>query len=190
MARIREDGFTPKIRGKLGAVIYKWYGNKCVVQKLPARRKRRQTPRLKASHANMAAASVYADRVQVDPEAFAFYQTHARKRRITVRSLAMSDFMRDPAVSFSAVAYVTGRIGDTVWVDTEDLFRVTSVQVSICDAGGRLMESGMAARRKKAFTYSLQNGYAQGQCITIEAVARTRAGRRVALAETLTLPAR
>src|SRR3954471_5970671 len=99
MAKLRYVPSHAPLRGKFGDKIYKWYGDTCVVQKLPTRRKRRRmTSKLKAAFDNLRQAVRYAQGVIADPGARAYYESAARQLRSTVYLLAKADAMKAPTL--------------------------------------------------------------------------------------------
>lgn len=181
MAKLRFIPSHAPLRGKFGDKIYKWYGDTCVVQKLPTRRKRRRvTSRLQASFDNLRQAVRYAQGVIADPTARAYYASAARKLRRTVYLLAKADAMKAPAIGTPFVSErYEGRVGEVLLIGTGDLFRVQTLRVTIRDAAGDVVETGDAVRRKKDFAYTLKREHPRSQMLTWEAVAESRPGHSV-----------
>jgi hypothetical protein len=182
MAKLRTNSTHAPLRGKFGDKIYKWYGNTCVVQKLPTRRKRRRvTARLKAAFDNLRQAVRYAQGVIVDPAARAYYASAARTLRRTVYLLAKADAMKPPTIKtpFVSERCYEGRIGEVFLIATGDVFRVQTLRIIVRDAAGDIVETGDAVRHKKDFLYRLKREHPRGQVLTWEAVAESRPGHRV-----------
>ena len=191
MAKLNSRDLHPELKGKFGDKIYKWYGDTCVVQKLPTRRKRRRiTSKLKAAFDNMRQAVLYAQGVIADPAAKAYYASAARKLRRTVYILAKADAMKAPTLRSPIVsAYYQGRVGSTLLMNTGDLFRVQTLHVTVRDAAGDIVETGEAVRSKKDFCYTLKRDHPRGQALTFEAVPSSRTGQSVSVVQKVTLPA-
>jgi hypothetical protein len=190
MAKLRSDHSHPPLRGKFGDKIYKWYGNTCVVQKLPARRKRRRlTGKLKAAYDNLRQAVRYAQGVIADPAAHAYYAAAARELRSTVYLVAKSDAMKAPTIVTPFVGSLyKGRAGGVLVIETRDLFRVQSLRITFRDAAGDVVESGDATRQRKTFRYRLKRDHPRGQVLTIEAAAESRTGQQISILEQVSLP--
>lgn len=187
MAKLRYIPTHGPIRGKLDDRIYKWYGNKCVVQKLPTRRKRRRvTAKLKAAFANMREAVLYAQGVLADPKARAYYATAARTLRTSIYHLAKADAMKPPTVATSIVARCyEGRAGEVISVQTGDLFRVQALRVTFRDAAGDIVETGAATRSKKTFVYTLKREHPHGEVLSMEVFAESRVGHQVSAVQSV-----
>jgi hypothetical protein len=181
MAKLRHSSGIAQIRGKFGDKIYKWYGETCVVQKLPTRRKRRRvTGKLNAAFDNLRLAVRYAQGVIADPTARSYYAFAARKLRRPVYLLAKADAMKAPTIQqpFVSKRY-EGRMGEVLTIETGDLFRVQTLHLTVRDAAGDVVETGTAVRNKKDFLYTLKRAHPKGQVLTWEAVAESRPGHRV-----------
>ena len=190
MAKLRPHGLV-QLRGKFGDQIFKWYGNTCVVQKLPTRRKRRRvTGKLKASFDNMRQAVRYAQGVIADPTARAYYAFAARKLQRSIYLVAKSDAMKAPTLDPDLVRdCYDGRSGEVLSFRTRDLFRVQTLRLTVRDAAGDIVETGEAVRQKTHFIYTLKRTHPRGQVLTWEAVAESRAGHRVTVVQRITRPA-
>jgi hypothetical protein len=181
MAKLRFIPTHAPLRGKFGDKIYKWYGDTCVVQKLPTRRKRRRvTSKLQAAFDNLRRAVRYAQGVIADPTARAYYASASRKLRRTVYLLAKADAMKAPTIASPLVwERYEGRVGEVCLIGTGDLFRVRTLRVTIRDSAGDIVETGDAVRRKKDFAYTLKREHPRTQQLTWEAIAESRHGHRV-----------
>jgi hypothetical protein len=183
MAKLRDEPSSlPRIRGKFGDKIYKWYGDTCVIQALPRRRKRRTTGQEKKTHDNMRQAVRYAQGVIADADAKAYYADVARQLRRSVYIVAKADALKAPTLEFSRLAHsYEGRAGKQVMIGTGDLFRVQTLRVTVRDAAGDVVETGDATRKQKNFFYHWKRDHPCGQPLTVEAFATSRAGHRVIL---------
>jgi hypothetical protein len=183
MAKLRKtpDGFPP-LRGKHGNFIYKWYGNDCVVQKLPQRRKRRrQTAKLKATYDNMRQAVRYAQAAIRDPAAKRYYEYASRMLRRSVYIVAKADALRPPSIELRIPSDYQGRAGECVLLPTGDHFRVHTARITVRDTAGDIVETGEAVRqrRKTDFEYHWKRDHPRGQALMVELIAESRAGHRV-----------
>jgi hypothetical protein len=190
MAILNKNGHSPEIRGKLGDRVYKWYGtDKCVVAKVPAKRKRRKKKSAKEqrTHDNLRRAIEYAQGVIADPEAIAYYAPAVRKLDSQTFWLAKSDAMKAPTIvkPFELKGY-EGKAGQAFYVDTGDLYRVQTLHVTVRDAAGDIVETGTAERQKQKrfFIYRWKRDHPTGQVLTFEIIAESRAGHRVVASET------
>ena len=83
---------TP-LRGKVGGLIFKHYGDKIVVTRAPTFSKPWSAAQ-QAGRKRFAQASAYARKVQADPSLRAKYATLAAQRGLTLRSVAISAYLQ------------------------------------------------------------------------------------------------
>lgn len=188
MAKLSKHDPAPRVHGKLGDRIYKWYDTKCVVQKLPAKRKRRKkkSAREKSSHDNLRRAIAYAQSVIADPAATAYYAPAVRKLHSQTFWLAKADAMKAPTIVTPFQLYhYTGKAGGAFHVYTGDLFRVHTLHITIRDAAGDIVETGAAEREKnkKSFIYRWKRDHPRDRSVALEVVAASRAGHRVVVTD-------
>jgi hypothetical protein len=190
MAKVHPHDSHPKLRGKFGDKIYKWYGDTCVVQKVPVRRKRRQSARLKAAYANLRQAVRYAQGVIADPAAKKYYEYAARRLRRSVYIVAKADAMQPPKVELWLPYNYQGHAGEGVTIRTGDLFRVQTARITVRDAAGDIVETGEATRQPKKifFAYRWKRDHPSGQVLTVELIAESRAGHQVVITEKMSRP--
>jgi hypothetical protein len=185
MTKLRYNPSHAPLRGKFGDKIYKWYGDTCVVQKLPTKRKpRRVTKKLKAAFDNMREAVRYAQGVIADPGARAYYAFAARTLGRTVYILAKADAMKAPTIETPFVSErYDGKSGQVLSIHAGDLFRVQTLRITVRDAAGDIVETGEGVRQKKHFLYTLKRDHPRGQVLTWEAVAESRPGHRISVVQ-------
>jgi hypothetical protein len=185
MAKVIFSGALPRIQGKFGDGIYKWYNGVCVRQRLPQRRKnRRISAREAATRDNLRQAVTYAQSVIADPAAKAYYAAAARKLRRSVYIVAKADAMKAPEIRLPRLAQAyQGRAGEQLMIDTGDLFRVQTLRITVRDAAGDIVETGEARRSRKTFFYPWKRDHPRKQLLTIEVLAESRAGRRTIVTE-------
>ncbi len=190
MAKLGKNDGLVHLRGKFGDRIYKWYGQTCIVQKLPAKRRSKTSRREKGTHDNLRRGVAYAQSVIADPAATAYYAAAARKLKRPVYLLAKADAMRAPTLQFAAFPqHYDGRKGRVLLIATGDLFRVQTLHITVRDAAGDIVETGAAQRHKKDFVYAWKRDHPRGEALTFEAAGESRAGHRVALTAQASLPA-
>ena len=92
---------VPRLRGKVGGLVFKHYGDKVVVTRAPTFSGKWSAAQLTGRN-RFAQASAYARRVQVDPLLRAKYEQIAAQRGLTVRSAAISAYLKGDASSIEA----------------------------------------------------------------------------------------
>lgn len=174
MAHVHQNTIAKGLRGRVGDLIYKQYGDKTVVTRVP-QFSGAWSKRQIAARRRFGRASRYATEVQRDPARLAIYARVARKRKLTVRATAIADFLTAPTINEIDPSRYQGRPGDVISIWAHDNFEVVAVEVTIRDARGELVESG-PAQRDAAWRYVAQKTFAGPAPWVIEARATDRPG--------------
>ena len=143
MAKSTTNGLTHGYYGKVGDMVYRRFGNKSILQKLPDFSGVRWSKAQKGNRKRFRDATVQAHKAMADPELRAFYQKKAKKGQ-TAWNVAISDFMLRPVINEIDLHNYHGRKGDTVTVRAHDKYGVAAVLVFIYNGLGVEVESGMA----------------------------------------------
>jgi hypothetical protein len=187
MAKLLHTPGQPRLSGRHGDTIYKWYGDTCVTQVIPKRRKRpRKTAKYAAAHDNLRRGVEYAKAVIADPARKAYYAAPGRKLNRSAYILAKADAMKAPEIEFHSFRYYQGRAGGFVDVRVFDLFRVHTLHITFRDSAGDIVETGQATRRRTNFRYIFKRDHPRDQPLTIEAIAESLPGHRVIITDTIT----
>jgi hypothetical protein len=132
-------------RGRIGGLIFRVWGENTVVSKAPDYSKIPRSEAQKANSRRFKVATAYGHRVLNDPVAYAFYDKK-RRRSQTVWNVAIADYMRRPEIAEIDVWNYKGKAGNTIRVKAIDNYIVASVIVTIINALGFEVESGMAVQ--------------------------------------------
>jgi hypothetical protein len=124
-------------------MVYKNYDGVSVLSRLPNFAGRKWSKAQKANCHRFRDAAAYAQRALEIPEMAAFYESR-RKRMQYAWNVAISDFMLNPEICEIKLEKYQGRRGDTIRVTAHDKYQVAAVIVTILNALGLEVESGMA----------------------------------------------
>ncbi len=145
MAKVRLNPVLEQIRGQVGDLVFKRYGDEVVISRKPDASEVEPTAAQLAHRQRFRQATLYGKMVMADPEAKALYEQVAKAKGQPLFSLTVADFYHAPSVDEVDLSGYAGRVGDPVVVLASDDFQVVSVAVSVSDAAGNPIESGAAS---------------------------------------------
>ena len=144
MAKATLNPILEQLRGQVGDLVFKQYGDKIVVTKKPDLSNHKPTAAQRAQRERFRQATLYGKRILADPEARATYDEAAKARGKPVLSLMVADFLNAPCVDEVDVSGHGGQVGDEIVVAASDDFGVVGVNLALTDADGQLIEEGAA----------------------------------------------
>jgi len=130
-------------RGMIGNVVFRRWGKKTVVSLAPSTKNRKWSKAQKANRLRFRDAMAYARKALNDPEMLKYYRKKTKGMQ-TVWNVAVADYMKKPQIKEIDIHNYKGQKGNTIRVVARDNYRVAGVIVSIVDAQGFEVESGMA----------------------------------------------
>lgn len=173
MARARLNPILAQLRGQVGDLVFKHYGDRVVVSKKPDMS--RITPsRAQETHRHRFARAVaYGRRVLADPEARAAYEAPARAAGKSVYGMSISDFFHGPSVDAVDPSGYAGSPGDRIVVVARDDVRVRAVTLALTDRDGAAIEGGQAVLTDGGlrWVYAATAAVARGTTVRITATA-------------------
>ena len=92
-------------------------------------------------------AAQYANNCMEIPELKALYEKGITKRKNNAYTVACTDYLNPPTIHYIKVSD-NGPAGSTITIKATDDFEVTSVQVTITGADGKVMDEGAAIRHR------------------------------------------
>lgn len=171
---------TCGFRGRIGDLVYKRYGDKTVVTRVP--RFKSWSKEQKKGRSRFSAASTYAARVQRDPALRASYALWTAKKDLTIRSAAISDLLTLPAVESVTVQPSFGFPGIDVSVQGTQRHKFVAVTVTIRERSGRVLEDGPARQvGPLIWSYEARQVQRGRGPVLIEGVGSDRLGREARL---------
>ena len=182
MAKIKLDPIFAGISGKFGNVVIKKNKNgQSYIALLPEKSQDQPSPAQLARRQEFAKASDYAKSVVADETARAFYEDLARRRKTTVRTLCMGDYLNPPTITLLDFSDYKGRIGDPIFILAHDDVGVVNVNVRLTRADGTPIEHGKAVENGAGsghWHYRARVAVPLGTDIFISADAFDRPGNR------------
>ena len=143
MAKANRNVITQNYRGKVGNVILRMVGGMSILSAYPDYSKRKWSKLQKENRAKFKKAAIYSKNILKIPERARFYQSKARGLQ-NAGNMAVSDYMLHPEIREVDVSKYKGQAGNAIKVSAYDRYMVASVIVMILNAGGFVVESGMA----------------------------------------------
>jgi len=145
MARVKLNPILEQIRGQVGELVFRRYGDKVVIGRKPDLSDVEPSEAQLAHRQRFTQAALYGKMVLTDPDTKALYEETAAKKGQPLFSLMVADFFNAPSVDEIDLSAYQGAPGDEVVILASDDFNVLEVQVNVTDADGNPIESGAAA---------------------------------------------
>ncbi len=180
MAKIDRNAALSGLHGKIGGIVYKQYGDKTVASKVPVFTQPWSNPQI-AHRSRMKAASAYADTVMQDPVAHAYYASRIprrKKKKVSVRNAAISDFFSQPKIAEIEVRAARDATGAQVHCEVQDRWGVVGVAVTLRTTAGSVLEEGAATASLLGWSYTFVQPLPTDNSWEIEIAAVDRAGNR------------
>jgi hypothetical protein len=154
MARLKGNIAMKGVSGMLGAnIVFRQVGEKTVLSNRPTKRKR-LSPGQKTTVKRFTRAQRYAKERMTDPAMKALYKKGITAKKTSAYAVAASDFLNPPKLHYIKVPDYNGAVDTVITIKATDDFRVASVDVSITNGHGVLLETGPAtAYRLKPFIW-------------------------------------
>lgn len=176
-------------RGAIGKLIFKKYRGRIIICRKGVITKPPTEAQL-ASRADFTEASEFAKSVKANPALLAFYEPIARQRELTVRVVAMGDYLKKPAIKPLDLSTYKGQIGDVIEIRATDDLGLAELNVSIVAQDGTPIESGRAVEegeRSGKWLYTATKSVAIGSDVFIEVKSCDHAGNKAQITENLTV---
>ncbi|MFA0962935.1 hypothetical protein AB9P05_14115 [Roseivirga sp. BDSF3-8] len=142
MAIIENNPWIEGARGMVrGAIVYRQRAGKTIVSARPAKSPRPLSEKQKAHHRRFGEATGYSKRVRENDALFAKYEA-AAEGFISWQNLAVRDYMHAPEVEKVVAEAFRGKMGDVLEVYASDDFGICSLQVTVMDGRGMVLEGG------------------------------------------------
>ena len=132
-------------RGSIGKLVFKKYKGRTIVGR-KVKSSKPPTEGQLAHQADFKDASAFAKSVQANPALLAFYGPIAKQRDVTVRVVAMGDYMKKPVIKPLDLSGYKGRVGDVIKIRAIDDLGFANLQVEIT---ARMVPTSKAARRSR-----------------------------------------
>lgn len=171
MARTKLTPLLAHLRGAVGGIVFKQYGDRLVVTRKPAPSSKPPSAKQLAHQQRFAEASRYGKRVSDTPELRVPYAPRAKAEGKAVYTLAVGDAMNPPVVeALDLAAY--GPQGGTVSVEATDDFEVVRVGVALIGTGGAVLAEGEAQRDGERWSFAASVPRGEGVTVRVRAYDR------------------
>ena len=176
MARVTLNPVLEGLRGKVGDLVFKRYGDGTIISRKPTVTGEPTEGQL-AQRNRFTDAVMYGKMVMADPEAKAFYDEAARDKGMPVFSLTVADFFHAPSVNEVDLSQYQGSVGDPITVLAYDDVDVAAVGVSITQDDGTPVEEGAAGQISPGrWLYTTTTAVAAETTVRIAVTAKDRPG--------------
>ncbi len=179
MAKTKLNPILEGVRGKVGDLVFKRYGDETIISRTPDTEGREPTEAQAATRARFRQAALYGKMVLADPAARAIYEERAEAKGVPLFSLTVADFFNAPSVDEIDVSGYGGQVGDEIRVRAHDDFQVVAVNVAIVTAEGQAVEAGAAVEtpaRSGVWVYRATQAVPTGTQVRIQVTAQDRPG--------------
>jgi hypothetical protein len=146
MAQVKMNPVFVEMKGKVGDLVFKQYGDALVMARMPSGNGHEPTPAQMEVRERFCEAALYGKLALAQAAVREAYLAAARERGKPLTSVAIADFFNAPVVDKLDASGYSGRPGETIVIQAHDDFEVVGVAVSICDAGGQAVENGTATQ--------------------------------------------
>jgi hypothetical protein len=179
MAKVKLNPVLEQLRGQVGDLVFKRYGDEIVISRKPDLEGIEPSEAQLAQRERFRQAALYGKLALADPEAKALYTEAAKDGGKPVFALLVADFFNAPAVEEVDLSAYGGQVGDEIVILASDDFGVAGVDVDIADGGGNAVESGAATETPPdsgRWVYAAEAGVATGTTVRIAVTASDRPG--------------
>ena len=145
MAIIDQNIVTMGLRGRVGNLIFRSWGDKSVVSAAPSNHNRKWSQAQTENRKRFRDAMIYARMALKDPVKQKYYRSKVKGMQ-TPWNAAVADYMKKPVIHETDISHYQGNKKDVIKVKAKDNFRITAVIVTILTAQGITVETGMATR--------------------------------------------
>lgn len=182
MAEVRLNPILDGVRGKIGDLVFKRFGDDTIISRLPNFANREFSEAQRLVHENFRQAAHYGSLVLADAAARAVYESVANARRQNLFSVVVEDFLRRPKVDEIDLSHYSGQTGGKIIVTASDDFEIVGVEVIITDvATSQLVEQGPAVKSSNGivgWSYTATTSVPSGTELSIKATAIDRPGHK------------
>jgi hypothetical protein len=176
-------------RGSIGKLVFKKYKGRTIVGR-KVKSSKPPTEGQLAQRAEFKEASDFAKTVKADAALLAFYEPIARQREVTVRVVAMGDYLTKPTIKPLDLSGYRGQVGDVITIKSTDDIGLANLHVKIASDQGTLIEHGPAEEigvGSGKWLYTATTSVALGAEVSIEVAGVDHAYNPAKLTESLTV---
>lgn len=167
-------------RGSIGRLVFKKYKGRTIVGRKGVSNKPPTEGQL-AQREQFSEASAFAKSVEANTALRVFYESIAEQRDITLRAVAMGDYLKKPVIKPLDLSAYQGRIGDLIKIRAIDDIGLADLDVKIVAQDGTPIENGKAVEEglhSGKWIYTATKPVALGAEIFIELKGVDHAGNK------------
>jgi len=179
MPKAKLNPILEQVRGKVGDLVFKRYGDETVISRAPDTQGREWTEAQLAHREQFRQAALYGKMVLADPATRTIYEEAAEAKGKPVFSLTVADFFHLPSVDEIDLSEYAGKVGDEIGIRAHDDFQVVAVHVALSKQDGTAIESGNAVETPPAsghWVYKATVAVPTGTPVRIAVTAEDRPG--------------
>ena len=144
MAKVKLNPILEQVRGQVGDLVFKRFGDEVVIGRKPDRSDIQLTNAQLEHQERFRQAVLYGRLVMADPAQKAVYEQAAKESGKPLFSLTIADFFNAPVVDEVDLSGYAGAAGNPIVIHAHDDFKVTGVSVKVNRTDGQEIESGPA----------------------------------------------
>ena len=186
MAKVKLNPALEQIRGQIGDLVFKRFGEEVIVGRKPDFDDRPPTPGQAAHRERFKLAALYGHTALADPVTKSLYEAKAKAEGQPVFSLIIADFFHAPVISEIDLSHYTGHANQPIRITASDDFEVVNVAVRITNTNNDVVEEGAAVHNSSngAWTYQTTTELPADERVSIEVSATDRPGNKATKKET------
>ncbi len=177
MADSQLNSALHSISGAIDQWVYRQFRGRTIISRRPDAIRDPTAGQL-AVRERFRLAAKYATETAGNPVLVAQYEAIASKRKVPVREVMMTDYLRPPVVESVSLADFHGEVGHPIVVSATDDVGVMSVSIAIRDADQTVLEEGPATLLGGAWVYAATVAHPTDTPVTITATAVDRPGNK------------
>src|SRR5690242_541111 len=120
MAKVKLNPAFEAIHGHVGDLVFKRWGEREIVGKMPDRTGIVPTANQLAQQDKFRLAALYGKAVLADPITRQVYEDAAQRKGVPVFALTVGDFLNEPAIDEIDLSDYTGKVGEPIRVRASD----------------------------------------------------------------------
>jgi len=170
MAKVKLNPVLEQIRGQVGELVFKHYGDEVIVGRKPDRSGVLPSGIQLEHQERFRQAVLYGRLVMADPQMKADYEKTAKAKGKPLFSVTVADFFNEPVVDEADLSNYSGMPGNPIVVRAHDDFKVTRLSVTVSDTNGAEIESGEAVEtppNSGRWAYTATSTIPQGTVVRI-----------------------
>jgi hypothetical protein len=154
MGQVKENLLTKGFSGRIGdEIVFRQVGKRTVFSKRP-RKSNVLSPNQQVQRDFFKNAVLFAKTMLLDPAVRIDYENRAAQAGLpSAYVAAMTDYLKAPEINLLATDFYTGAVGSIIWITVLDAFKIQEMTVTLTDANGALIETGVALPEEGRWKY-------------------------------------